>query len=386
MAALSRMANRDHQIRIVQGDTVILASSLIPGNENAVYRVINGLTRWGANVVHKGNAKVHVSGHASAGELLYFYNICKPKNLMPVHGEWRHLRANAELGALTGVPQGPHRHRRGRRRRRPRRRQGQDRRQGPGRLRVRRRPLGRRRHARPPSRTAASSATRASSRSSSWWTAPPARSPAVRTSRPAAPASTTRPSPPSCRRSRKSLEQVGPGRRRRAPPDPAADPPLDGQVGLRHLPPAPDDPAGRRRGLTPRQRREPGAGPSICIGAPRSSTFTAPPDREPGALVRRRPPRRGREFRLRTSDKVGSAERQRPLQRPPESNSDRKRNEKESGKVGTAGKGNAKAKTWKANARGNRTRKSLIESETQDRRETPGGKPERVSTKEASVP
>jgi ribonuclease J len=104
MAALSRMANRDHQIRIVQGDTVILASSLIPGNENAVYRVINGLTRWGANVVHKGNAKVHVSGHASAGELLYFYNICRPRNLMPVHGEWRHLRANAELGALTGVP------------------------------------------------------------------------------------------------------------------------------------------------------------------------------------------------------------------------------------------------------------------------------------------
>ncbi|MET7938350.1 ribonuclease J [Streptomyces sp. NPDC005322] len=104
MAALSRMANRDHQIRIVPGDTVILASSLIPGNETAVYRVINGLTRWGADVVHKGNAKVHVSGHASAGELLYFYNICKPKNLMPVHGEWRHLRANAELGALTGVP------------------------------------------------------------------------------------------------------------------------------------------------------------------------------------------------------------------------------------------------------------------------------------------
>ncbi|WP_309057086.1 ribonuclease J, partial [Streptomyces sp.] len=104
MAALSRMANRDHQIRIVPGDTVILASSLIPGNENAVYRVINGLTRWGAHVVHKGNAKVHVSGHASAGELLYFYNICRPKNLMPVHGEWRHLRANAELGAMTGIP------------------------------------------------------------------------------------------------------------------------------------------------------------------------------------------------------------------------------------------------------------------------------------------
>ena len=122
MAALSRMANRDHQIRIVEGDTVILASSLIPGNENAVYRVINGLTRWGANVVHKGNAKVHVSGHASAGELLYFYNICKPSNLMPVHGEWRHLRANAELGAAHRRPARPHRDRRGRRRRRPRRR------------------------------------------------------------------------------------------------------------------------------------------------------------------------------------------------------------------------------------------------------------------------
>ncbi|MCZ2528225.1 ribonuclease J [Streptomyces sp. NPDC059506] len=104
MAALSRMANRDHQIRIVEGDTVVLASSLIPGNENAVYRVINGLTRWGADVVHKGNAKVHVSGHASAGELLYFYNVCRPRNLMPVHGEWRHLRANAELAVLTGVP------------------------------------------------------------------------------------------------------------------------------------------------------------------------------------------------------------------------------------------------------------------------------------------
>ena len=104
MAALSRMASRDHQIRIVEDDTVVLASSLIPGNESAVYRVINGLSRWGANVVHKGNAKVHVSGHASAGELLYFYNLAKPKNVMPVHGEWRHLRANADLAVLTGVP------------------------------------------------------------------------------------------------------------------------------------------------------------------------------------------------------------------------------------------------------------------------------------------
>ena len=78
MAALSRMANRDHPIRITEGDTVLLASSLIPGNENAIYRVINELTRWGATVVHKGNAKVHVSGHASAGELAYCYNIVRP--------------------------------------------------------------------------------------------------------------------------------------------------------------------------------------------------------------------------------------------------------------------------------------------------------------------
>ncbi len=103
MAALSRMANRDHRIDVGPGDTVLLASSLIPGNENAVYRVINGLMRLGANVVHKGNAKVHVSGHASAGELLYAYNIVKPRNVMPVHGEWRHMFANAQLAKSTGV-------------------------------------------------------------------------------------------------------------------------------------------------------------------------------------------------------------------------------------------------------------------------------------------
>jgi ribonuclease J len=103
MAALSRMANRDHVIRIEEGDTVLLASSLIPGNENAIYRVINELTRWGANVVHKGNAKVHVSGHASAGELVYCYNLVQPSNVMPVHGEWRHLRANGDLAIRTGV-------------------------------------------------------------------------------------------------------------------------------------------------------------------------------------------------------------------------------------------------------------------------------------------
>jgi ribonuclease J len=105
LSALSRIAQRNHNfVHIEEGDTVVLASSLIPGNENAVYRVINGLSRWGANVVHKGNALVHVSGHASAGELLYCYNIVKPRNVLPIHGEIRHMRANAELARATGVP------------------------------------------------------------------------------------------------------------------------------------------------------------------------------------------------------------------------------------------------------------------------------------------
>lgn len=103
MAALSRMAGMDHKIRLTENDTVILASSMIPGNEDSVNRVINGLTRLGARVVHSGNAKVHVSGHAAAGELLHFYNITKPKNVMPVHGEPRHLVANARLATQTGV-------------------------------------------------------------------------------------------------------------------------------------------------------------------------------------------------------------------------------------------------------------------------------------------
>ncbi|WP_435299842.1 ribonuclease J [Timonella sp. A28] len=104
MAALSRIANQSHKISVGHGDTVILASSLIPGNENAVFRVINGLMRLGARVVHSGNAKVHVSGHASAGELTYCYNILRPKNVMPVHGEVRHLIANGAIAVKTGVP------------------------------------------------------------------------------------------------------------------------------------------------------------------------------------------------------------------------------------------------------------------------------------------
>lgn len=103
MAVLSRIANRDHAISVGDNDTIIFASSLIPGNENAVNRIINALTRYGAKVVHQGNALVHVSGHAAAGELLYCYNLVKPKNVMPIHGEWRHLKANAALAVQSGV-------------------------------------------------------------------------------------------------------------------------------------------------------------------------------------------------------------------------------------------------------------------------------------------
>ncbi|MCG2802260.1 MAG: ribonuclease J, partial [Cellulomonas sp.] len=104
MAALSRMANGDHQIKLTEGDTVLLASSLIPGNETAIYDVINKLTERGARVVHKGNAKVHVSGHASAGELVYCYRIVRPRHVLPIHGESKHLHANGALAVAAGVP------------------------------------------------------------------------------------------------------------------------------------------------------------------------------------------------------------------------------------------------------------------------------------------
>jgi ribonuclease J len=104
LSALSRMANREHHlVRVVKDDTILLASSLIPGNENAVFRIINGLSRLGATVVHRSTALVHVSGHAPAGELRYLLNAVRPTNLMPVHGEWRHLRAHAAIAASTGM-------------------------------------------------------------------------------------------------------------------------------------------------------------------------------------------------------------------------------------------------------------------------------------------
>ncbi|WP_289812929.1 ribonuclease J [Arcanobacterium pinnipediorum] len=105
MAVLSRIASGSHKsISVGPNDTVIFASSMIPGNENSVFRLINGLTKLGARVVHQGNAKVHVSGHSAQGELLYCYNIVEPEFVMPVHGEPRHLVANGAIAVKTGVP------------------------------------------------------------------------------------------------------------------------------------------------------------------------------------------------------------------------------------------------------------------------------------------
>ncbi len=102
-SALSLMASGDHRsLEVGEGDLVILASSLIPGNEQAVFRSINNLSRRGCTVVHGGIAPVHVSGHASREDLTLFHNILEPEYVVPVHGEHRHLRAHAEIATLTG--------------------------------------------------------------------------------------------------------------------------------------------------------------------------------------------------------------------------------------------------------------------------------------------
>ena len=105
MAALSRMATGEHRdIQLTSQDTVIIASSLIPGNETAVYHLLNLLAHLDVEVVTKQHATVHVSGHAASGELLQVLNALRPANFMPVHGEARHLRAHAKLAVRAGIP------------------------------------------------------------------------------------------------------------------------------------------------------------------------------------------------------------------------------------------------------------------------------------------
>jgi len=106
MAALSRMSRGEHRsITLTSGDLIIMSSSQIPGNEEAIFGVIDSLAKIGVRVVTNGQVRIHVSGHAYAGELLFLYNGVRPRNVMPVHGTWRHLRANAALAVSTGVPE-----------------------------------------------------------------------------------------------------------------------------------------------------------------------------------------------------------------------------------------------------------------------------------------
>ncbi len=105
MAALSRMSRGEHRsITLTRGDLIIMSSSQIPGNEEAIFGVLDALAKIGVRVVTNGQARIHVSGHAYAGELLFLYNGVRPRNVMPVHGTWRHLRANAALAEKSGVP------------------------------------------------------------------------------------------------------------------------------------------------------------------------------------------------------------------------------------------------------------------------------------------
>ncbi len=105
MAALSRMSRGEHRsITLTSGDLIVMSSSQIPGNEEAIFGVLDALAKIGVRVVTNAQVRIHVSGHAYAGELLFLYNGVRPRNVMPVHGTWRMLRANAALAARTGVP------------------------------------------------------------------------------------------------------------------------------------------------------------------------------------------------------------------------------------------------------------------------------------------
>jgi ribonuclease J len=105
MSALSRIAMDDHkQIKLEQGDTVILSSRFIPGNEKTISELINHLYRRGAEVFHENVSEVHVSGHASQEELKLVLNLVRPRWFLPIHGEYRHLVQHARLAQKVGIP------------------------------------------------------------------------------------------------------------------------------------------------------------------------------------------------------------------------------------------------------------------------------------------
>jgi len=106
LSALALMAAREHKWVMLQPkDTVVLSSSVIPGNETAIHRVLDGLYRTGANVFHVPIAPVHVSGHAAAEELKFMLNLIRPRWFIPIHGELRHLAHHAHLARDVGIPE-----------------------------------------------------------------------------------------------------------------------------------------------------------------------------------------------------------------------------------------------------------------------------------------
>jgi ribonuclease J len=106
-SALTRMANGDHRhITIAKGDTVVLSSSPVPGNETAVYRNVDNLFRLGAEVLYNRISNIHVRGHASREELKIIQSVLQPEYFVPIHGEYRHLVVHAKLAESVGVPEG----------------------------------------------------------------------------------------------------------------------------------------------------------------------------------------------------------------------------------------------------------------------------------------
>jgi len=104
MSALHRMANGTHKhFRISAGDTVVITASVIPGNERMVYNVINSLMQLGALVYYEQDEDIHVSGHASQEELKLMITLTQPKYFLPVHGEYRHLKAHAALAESLNI-------------------------------------------------------------------------------------------------------------------------------------------------------------------------------------------------------------------------------------------------------------------------------------------
>ncbi|MEO6198541.1 MAG: ribonuclease J [Sphingomicrobium sp.] len=104
-AALGRVASGNHQLKLTDGDTVVFSSRIIPGNEISIGRIMNQLADLGVNIVTEKQAHVHVSGHPGRPELIQMYDWVRPQIVIPVHGENRHMRAQARLALDHGVPQ-----------------------------------------------------------------------------------------------------------------------------------------------------------------------------------------------------------------------------------------------------------------------------------------